>query len=63
MSILPRFDMIYIVKDEHNEKRDATLAHHVMGVHMNAASTLTESAVEGELPLATLKKFIAFCKS
>lgn len=55
--------MIYIVKDEHNEKRDATLAHHVMGVHMSANNTVEELAVEGELPLNTLKKFIAFCKS
>ena len=54
--------MIYIVKDEHNERRDATPAHHVMGVHTNASNTIAETAVEGELPLNTLKKFIAFCK-
>lgn len=61
-TILARFDMIYIVKDEHNEKRDATLAHHVMGVHMHAQDTIEETT-EGELPLGTLKKYIAFCKS
>jgi len=61
-TILARFDMIYIVKDTHDEKRDATLAQHVMGVHMHAAETLEETN-DGELPLNTLKKLIAFCKS
>merc|ERR1719365_452813 len=35
-TILSRFDTIFIVKDEHDEKRDTTLAKHVMGIHMNA---------------------------
>lgn len=61
-TILARFDMIYIVKDEHDEKRDATLAQHVMGVHMHAQETI-EDTTEGELPLNTLKKFIAFCRA
>lgn len=61
-TILARFDMIYIVKDTHDEKRDATLAQHVMGVHMHAQDTLEETS-DGELTLNTLKKFIAFCKS
>lgn len=61
-TILARFDMIYIVKDTHDEKRDATLAQHVMGVHMHAQDTLEETS-DGELTLNTLKKFIAFAKS
>ena len=61
-TILARFDMIYIVKDTHDEKRDATLAQHVMGVHMHAQDTLEETS-DGELTLNTLKKFIAFCKA
>merc|ERR1712038_2030544 len=44
-TILSRFDTIFIVKDEHNEARDMTLARHVMKVHMNAAA---DNAVEGE---------------
>ena len=32
---LHRFDMIYIVKDEHNESRDTTIARHVMKIHLN----------------------------
>ncbi|GFX66513.1 DNA replication licensing factor mcm5-A [Trichonephila clavipes] len=60
-TILSRFDMIFIVKDEHDEKKDSTLAKHVMGLHMNALQTSEE--VEGELSLSTLKKYIAYCQA
>merc|ERR1739838_912278 len=59
-TILSRFDTILIVKDEHDEARDMTLAKHVMQVHMNAAA---DTAAEGELSLAFLKKYIAYCRS
>merc|ERR1711981_927877 len=59
-TILSRFDTIFIVKDEHDESRDMTLAKHVMQVHMNAAA---DTAAEGELSLAFLKKYIAYCRS
>ena len=57
----PDFDMIFIVKDHHDEKRDMTLAQHVMDVHMHAQDTVEESH-DGELTLNTLKKYISFCK-
>merc|ERR1711931_330225 len=44
-TILSRFDMIFVVKDEHSEARDLTLAKHVMKIHMDAAA---ETAKEGE---------------
>ena len=61
-TILARFDMIFIVKDHHDEKRDMTLAQHVMDVHMHARDTIEETS-DGELALNTLKKFIAYCKN
>lgn len=60
-TILSRFDMIFIVKDEHDVLRDTTLAKHVMNIHMNAGHTTEE--VEGELSLSLLKKYISFCRS
>ncbi|KAG8436418.1 hypothetical protein GDO86_007497 [Hymenochirus boettgeri] len=60
-TILSRFDMIFIVKDEHNEQRDMTLAKHVMNVHLSARTQT--SAVEGEIDLNTLKKLIAYCRA
>jgi len=61
-TILSRFDTIFIVKDEHNEERDMTLAKHVMNIHVNAAATEDESA-EGELSLSFLKKYINYARS
>lgn len=61
-TILSRFDMIFIVKDEHNESRDMTLAKHVMNVHLNALQ-MTEEQAEGEIDLNTLKKYIQYCRS
>ncbi|KAM6302833.1 DNA replication licensing factor MCM5 [Podargus strigoides] len=59
-TILSRFDMIFIVKDEHNEERDMMLAKHVMSLHVSA---LTQTqAVEGEIELNKLKKLISFCR-
>merc|ERR1712183_1227268 len=59
-TILSRFDTIFIVKDEHDEARDSTLAKHVMQVHMNAAA---DTAAEGELSISFMKKYIAYCRS
>ncbi|KAF3430826.1 hypothetical protein E2986_10142 [Frieseomelitta varia] len=61
-TILSRFDMIFIVKDEHEQNRDITLAKHVMNIHSNAGQ-VTEQSAEGELPLHILKKYIHYCRS
>eukprot|EP00055_Hartaetosiga_balthica_P010535 m.45255 g.45255 ORF g.45255 m.45255 type:complete len:727 (+) comp7210_c0_seq2:40-2220(+) len=60
-TILSRFDLIFIVKDEHNHERDAMLARHVMRVHLYAqAQETSSSSVELEIPF--LKKYIHYCK-
>ncbi|XP_063977768.1 DNA replication licensing factor Mcm5 [Diachasmimorpha longicaudata] len=61
-AILSRFDMIFIVKDEHEQNRDITLAKHVMGLHTNAGQ-LTTQLPEGELSLNLLKKYIYYCRT
>ncbi|CAH1792704.1 unnamed protein product, partial [Owenia fusiformis] len=61
-TILSRFDMIFVVKDEHDETRDITLAKHVMNIHMNAQQ-MVEQGREGEIDLNTFKKYISFCRS
>uniref|UniRef100_A0A7N6ADV4 DNA replication licensing factor MCM5 n=1 Tax=Anabas testudineus TaxID=64144 RepID=A0A7N6ADV4_ANATE len=60
-TILSRFDMIFIIKDQHDQQRDMTLARHVMNVHLSA-QTQTEG-VEGEIPLTTFKKYIAYARA
>ena len=69
--------MIFIVKDEHSMAKDATLARHVVGVHMAAAGTgSSASAMEmieesmgnrGDLSSEViepefLRSYIAFCR-
>lgn len=51
--------MIFIIKDEHNEKRDQEIAQHVLGIHMNR----TANEIDGEIPIDTMKRFIAYCKA
>ncbi len=65
-TILSRFDCIFIVKDEHDEKRDITLAKHVMNVHVNAAAggnMQDATAEEGELSLSFIKKYVAYARA
>lgn len=66
-TILSRFDMIFIVKDEHDRQKDITLAKHVMGIHIKStASTSTVSdnaAQQGEIDMLTLTRYIAFCRN
>lgn len=59
-TILSRFDMIFIVKDEHNTHRDMSIAHHVMNVHTNGGNN--EEQAEGEIPIDLMKKYIQYCK-
>ncbi|KAF9481040.1 ATP dependent DNA helicase [Pholiota conissans] len=64
-TILSRFDMIFIVRDEHNESRDKMIAKHVMNIHMNRPNVNGDengNAV-GEIPLEKMKAYIAYCKS
>ncbi|KAG0750291.1 hypothetical protein G6F57_003256 [Rhizopus arrhizus] len=59
-TILSRFDMIFVVKDEHNESRDMSIARHVLNVHMNKQ---TQDAVMGEIDLEKMKAYINYCKA
>ena len=61
-TILSRFDMIFIVRDEHDRGRDERIAKHVMGVHMGAQSSRAEQ-VESEIPLDKMKRYISYCRT
>ncbi|KAL3312218.1 minichromosome maintenance protein 5 [Cichlidogyrus casuarinus] len=63
-TILSRFDMIFVVRDEHNSERDATLARHVMQVHThgNDPVTTTQEEEGSEISLQTLRRFIAYAR-
>ncbi|ODV80692.1 MCM-domain-containing protein [Suhomyces tanzawaensis NRRL Y-17324] len=58
-TILSRFDMIFIVKDDHNADRDISIAKHVMNVHIGNKN---EQVQEGEIPIQTMKRYIQYVK-
>ncbi|RKP19320.1 MCM-domain-containing protein [Rozella allomycis CSF55] len=56
-TILSRFDMIFIVKDEHNKDKDITLAKHVLNVH-------TDKLMEtpNDINIKLMRDYIRYCK-
>ena len=60
-TILSRFDMIFIVKDEHERGKDERIAKHVMGIHMGGRGI--EEQAEAEIPVDKMKRYISYCKS
>jgi DNA replication licensing factor MCM5 len=68
-TILSRFDMIFVLKDEHSIEKDVSLAKHVLSVHQNATSSFglsinsSSEAADAHFSLPMLKKYISYCKS
>jgi DNA replication licensing factor MCM5 len=60
-TILSRFDMIFIVKDEHERGKDERIAKHVMGIHMGGRGV--EERVESEVPVEKMRRYISYCRS
>lgn len=63
-TILSRFDMIFIVKDDHNEERDISIANHVMNIHTGRTSS-TEAELENEgmeVSMEKMKRYITYCR-
>ncbi|KEF63587.1 minichromosome maintenance protein 5 (cell division control protein 46) [Exophiala aquamarina CBS 119918] len=60
-TILSRFDMIFIVRDDHDRNRDERIAKHVMSIHMGNRGV--EEQAEAEIPVDKMKRYVRFCKS
>lgn len=60
-TILSRFDMIFIVRDDHERGRDESIARHVMGVHMGGRGV--EEQVEADIPVDTMKRYVSYCRT
>lgn len=60
-TILSRFDMIFIVRDEHDSGRDQRIAKHVMGIAMGGRGV--EETVQAEIPIEKMKRYITYCRS
>lgn len=59
-TILSRFDCIFIVRDIRDTEKDRSIARHVLGIHIN--SSLVDTAREGDIDVATLKKYVSYCR-
>ncbi|CAN1172292.1 DNA replication licensing factor MCM5 [Linum perenne] len=60
-TILSRFDLIFIVKDRRDMKRDKTIASHIIKVHASADQTSMEHKPSKEDNW--LKRYIQFCRT
>jgi DNA replication licensing factor MCM5 len=60
-TILSRFDLIFIVRDDHDRNRDETIARHVMGIHMGGQGV--QEQVQAEIPVEKMKRYISYAKS
>ena len=63
-TILSRFDMIFIVKDEHDRSKDERIARHVMGIHMGGRGVgrAEQDGVQAEISVEKMRRYIAYCK-
>ncbi|KAL9893039.1 DNA replication licensing factor Mcm5 [Glossina fuscipes] len=62
-TILSRFDMIFIIKDIHDEARDITMAKHIINVHLSSNKSAPNEPAEGEISLPLFKKYIYYCRT
>ena len=60
-TILSRFDMIIIVKDEHTREKDERISKHVMGIHMDGRGT--EEVAESEISVEKMRRYLTYCKT
>lgn len=60
-TILSRFDMIFLVKDEHSREKDETMARHVLSLH--AGRYGAEEVAETEISVDKMRRYITYCKT
>jgi DNA replication licensing factor MCM5 len=60
-TILSRFDLIFIVRDDHNQARDIAIAKHVLAVHQNRAQDQPDAI--GDIDIETMRGYIAYCRT
>ncbi|KAJ3386334.1 minichromosome maintenance protein 5 [Lobulomyces angularis] len=58
-TILSRFDLIFIVKDDHSETRDQAIAKHVLHIHMRGAPVTSDNS---DIDIQKMKSYISYCR-
>jgi len=57
VTILSRFDLIFVLRDQPEAERDARMAEHILGLHRAAGTPITPP-----VDLALLRKYISYAK-
>jgi len=57
-TILSRFDLIFLIRDVRDEKRDFDLGMHIIGLHQGKKV----NAVEAEISVQELKKYVTYAR-
>jgi DNA replication licensing factor MCM5 len=60
-TILSRFDMIFIVKDEHSREKDENMARYVLGLHSDGRGA--EELPEAEISVEKMRRYLTYCKT
>ncbi|KAK0626621.1 MCM2/3/5 family-domain-containing protein [Immersiella caudata] len=60
-TILSRFDMIFIVRDDHDRGKDERMAKHIMKIQMGNRGV--EERVESEIPVDKMRRYISYCRT
>jgi DNA replication licensing factor MCM5 len=60
-TILSRFDMIFIVRDDHNRDRDEQIAKHVMNIHQGGKGL--DEQINVDISVDKMKRYVSYCKS
>jgi DNA replication licensing factor MCM5 len=60
-TILSRFDMIFIVRDDHSREKDERMAKHVMGIHMDGRGA--DEVADSEIPVEKMRRYLTYCKT
>ena len=60
-TILSRFDMIFIVRDEHSREKDETMAKHVLRLHADGRGA--EEVAETEISVDKMKRYLTYCRT
>jgi DNA replication licensing factor MCM5 len=60
-TILSRFDMIFILKDSHEEANDQRIARHVMGIHRQQG--IPEEINQVDFDIQTMRRYISYART
>jgi replicative DNA helicase Mcm len=58
VTILSRFDLIFVLRDEPNKEADSKMSEHILEIHRKGLSP-----VEPPIPLELLRKYISYAKA